>query len=434
MEQALLLTSVHILDPRSPWHNRVTDVLLMNGSIAAMGDDAESSLPEQGSRLDGSGSVLSPGWVDLQVHFREPGEETKEGMLRGLQAAAAGGMTAVGILPSTHPCVDHAGAVAGILASAERAHQAGIPTQALPLAHVSEGGRGQQISEMHDMHEAGAVGFTDDRALDRVGLLQRALTYSLVHGKAVMDVPLDHDLNAGGVMHEGAVSTAMGLTGSPTEAETIRIARDLDILRYAGGHLHFSVVTTAEGVELIRQAKHEGLQVTCATTAMHLAYHDEDLLGFVGTLRMMPPLRSAKDRTALRQGILDGTIDAITSDHRPEDLEHHDVEFMLSPDGVASLPSAFALSWKGMREICPDETEALLATLRAWTSGPSSILGLHPLPLDVGAPANLTWFDPHAIHQPHVHTRGMNLPPLPENTLGQVLGTFRDRRTWLAPR
>jgi dihydroorotase len=430
MEHAVLLKSTRVLDPQGPWHNQVVDVLLHAGQIA---DIAPTLDAPEATLLHAEGSCLSAGWVDGQAHFREPGEETKEGLSQGLKAASQGGFTAVAVLPSTHPCVDHAVAVRNLVATAERANHAGIPTQALPLACITEQAQGKQLAEMHDLSEAGAVAFTDDAPQDRVGVLQRALTYGKVHGKTIVDDPLDRDLNAGGLMHEGVVSTEMGLIGIPSEAETLRVARDLDVLKYAGGRLHLSILTTAAGVELVRQAKQAGLKVTCGTTALHLAYCDEDLRGFVGTLRVRSPFRSKADRDALRQGVLDGTVDVVISDHRPEDLEHHDVEFMLSPEGVASLPSAFALALSGLAEVSSVE-EATAALVRALTSGPRHVLSLENVQVEKGAPCNVTWFHPLQAHVPHNGSRGVNLPPLKDNLHGQVLGVFRESRNWIAGR
>ncbi|MEC8368229.1 MAG: dihydroorotase, partial [Bacteroidota bacterium] len=208
MEQAVLLTSVHVVDPQGPWHNQVVDVLLQGGHVADIG--LALKVPEA-LVLSAEGSIVSPGWIDGQAHFREPGLETKEVMNSGLDAASRGGFTHVAVLPSTSPCVDHASAVRNTLALGTQAQDNGIPAEALALGCLSEGGHGAQLAEMHDMSEAGAVAFTDDTPLDRVSLLQRALTYSKVHGKVVIDVPLDRDMNAGGLMHEGVYSTQMGL-------------------------------------------------------------------------------------------------------------------------------------------------------------------------------------------------------------------------------
>jgi len=428
MEQALLLKQIRVLDPSSPWHGQVVDILVDRGQIAEVAPklDAPSA-----NVLDGQGGVVSQGWVDGQVHFREPGEETKEGLAHGLSVAASAGMTQVALLPSTHPPVDHGMAVESLLAKGTKAQASGCPTAVLPMGCVTEQGQGQQLAEMSDMAHHGAVAFTDDAPMDRVGALQRALTYSRAHGKTVMDLPLESDLNHGGVMHEGLVSTEMGLLGIPVEAEVLRVSRDLEVLRHAGGQLHFSIVTAAQSLDLIRKAKAEGLSVTCGTTAGHLVYTDEDLRGFHGTLKVRAPFRAASDRKALRQGVLEGTVDMVVSDHRPEDLEHHDVEFVLSPNGMAGLSSAFALTLHGLAQETTQD-DAHDAAVRAWSSGPREVLGLAPAPIEAGSPANLTWHAPEASHQAQVPTKAANTPPLPEGLTCSVLGVFLGTNHWVA--
>lgn len=428
MEQPVLLKSVKVHDPQGPWHGQVVNVLLQQGRIEHI---APSLSVSEAIQAESQGSMISPGWVDAQAHFREPGEETKEGMEHGLRAATQGGYTAVAVLPSTTPPVDHASAVRNVLALARRAHATGIPAEAKPIACLSEQGQGKQLAEMHDMSEAGAVAFSDDGSIDRVSLLQRALTYSNAHGKVVVDLPLDRDMNPGGLMHEGVTSTEMGLTGIPAEAETMRVQRDLDLVKYTGGRLHLSVVTAAESVALIRNAKQSGLNVTCGTTAAHLAFCAENLAGFEGTLRVPAPFRSTQDREALRQGVLDGTIDVVVSDHRPEDLEHHDVEFMLSPEGMASLPSSFALALSGLLETASMEV-ALSALLEALTQSARRLLTLPESHIDVGSECDVTWFHPELPHAAHIGSKGVNLPPVREGLQGQVLGVFKANRFWLA--
>jgi dihydroorotase len=428
MEQALLLKQFRVLDPSSPWHDQVVDILVDQGRI----DEIAPSLQVPAAQvLESNGGVVSQGWVDGQVHFREPGEETKEGLAHGLKVAAAAGMTQVALLPSTHPPVDHAMAVESLLAKGSKAQASGCPTVVLPMGCVTEQGQGQQLSEMSDMAQHGAVAFTDDVPMDRVSALQRALTYSKAHGKTVMDLPLESDLNHGGVMHEGLVSTEMGLLGIPVEAEVLRVSRNLEVLRHAGGRLHFSIVTAAQSVDLIREAKAQGLAVTCGTTAGHLVYTEEDLRGFHGTLKVLAPFRTASDRRALRKSVLDGTIDMVVSDHRPEDMEHHDVEFVLSPNGMACLSSAFALTLHGLRQETT-QTEAHDAAVRAWSAGPREVLGLAPAPITVGGKADLTWHAPEASHHVEVPTKAANTPPLPEGLKCTVRGVIHGTKHWLA--
>ena len=246
-----------------------------------------------------------------------------------------------------------------------------------------------------------------------------------------MDLPLETDLNHGGVMHEGLVSTEMGLLGIPVEAEVLRVSRDLEVLRHAGGQLHFSIVTAAQSLDLIREAKAEGLSVTCGTTAGHLVYTDEDLRGFQGTLKVRAPFRAASDRKALRQGVLDGTIDMVVSDHRPEDLEHHDLEFVLSPNGMAGLSSAFALTLHGLGQDTA-HNKAHAAAVRAWSSGPREVLGLAHATIEAGSPADLTWYAPEAAHHVQVPTKAANTPPLPQGLKCAVRGVVHGTKHWVA--
>ena len=430
MEHIVLLKSVLVWDPRGPWHNQCVDILLKQGIVESVGASLEA--PEGCQILQHEGSMVSPGWIDGQVHFREPGEETKEGLHAGLQAASAGGFCHVAVLPSTTPPMDGAAAMQWVHAATQRANDSGVPAKALPMACMTERREGKQLTEMHDLQQAGAVAFTDDAPIDRPGLLQRALTYAQTHGLTVIDQPHDGDLNAGGVMHEGVASTSMGLTGSPAEAESIRVARDLDILRYTGGRLHLAVLSSRKGVELVREAKAEGLAVTCGTSAAHLMCCDEDLQGFNGLLRNTPPYRSKDDQIALVNGVMDGTIDVVVSDHRPENLESHDVEFMLSPDGMASLPSAFALAWTGLTNAVEGQDKALTALMHALTTRPARQFGIQLPTLQEGEPVCMTWFHPNAPHQPGEGTRGANLFEDSTKLRGSVLGVFHGARSSVA--
>ena len=224
----------------------------------------------------------------------------------------------------------------------------------------------------------------------------------------VMTCPLELGLNAHPQMHEGATSTHMGVVGNPHVSETMRIKRDLDVLRYTGGKLHFTCISTAESVELIRAAKVEGLQVSCATSAHHLFFVDEDLSAFDGTIKTLPPFREHADRESLCAGVLDGTIDAIISDHRPEDLEHHDVEFMLATHGMVGIETVYPVAKAALAHA--EDATAEAAIVRALTTGPRSVLGWDTPHIEVGAKADLTWFHPSHAAAQHRVTKGANRP------------------------
>ena len=414
MEEKLLIRAARVIDPAGPHHNECVDVRIEGGIIVEVG----ANLTENGEAIwSAEGACLSPGWVDAQAHFRDPGEEVKEGLEAGAAAGQTGGFTDVAVLPSTSPVLDHKAELHYLLRRAE-----GQPVDLHPIGALSAGLKGQALAELHDLREAGAVGFAEDGPVDHPELLRRALEYAADLGVAVWSLPLETQLNPDAVMHEGETSTQLGLMGSPSIAETMRLHRDLEIARYTEGRLHISLVTTAEGVAMVRAAKAEGLHVTCATSAHHLLFCDTHLNGFNGTLRNRSPFRGEADRAALREGVIDGTIDAVVSDHRPEDLEHHDVEFMLAPEGIAGIETAFAAARTALG------SEHLDALIGAMTHGPRRVLGLAPVHVAVGAEARLTWFQPEAPFAGSRVSRGVNVPDyagLGTELKGRALGTVR---------
>lgn len=384
-----LIKGVIITDPQSPHHGTVRDVLIQEGKIVRIDPhiDAEPSM-----RIwDEPGSALSVGWMDLQADFADPGQEQKEGLESGSRAAQVGGFTHVVLNTGQAPSPDHKSAIAYL-----RARAAALDTVLLPMGSLSQRHEGNQLAELLDLANAGAVAFSDDGPVNRTELLRRALEYTEALAQPVITCPLDFGLNAHPQMHEGITSTLMGVVGNPHISETMRIKRDLDILRYSGGKLHFSCISTAESVALVREAKAEGLHVTCATSAHHLFFIDEDLERFDGTLKVIPPFRLNADREALCAGVLDGTIDAIISDHRPEDLEHHDVEFALSPFGMSAIESVFPVAISAIGSSGQD------AIIRALTLGPRNALGMEMPRIEVGQEADLTWFHPS---KPWVHQK-----------------------------
>lgn len=378
-----IIKGVTIIDPNGPHDGSTQDVHIRNGMIV----DIQDSIPAapDATEWNEPGAHLSIGWMDLQADFGDPGFEQKEGLENGLRAARAGGFTHVVLNVNQHPIPDTKSNIAYLVA-----RSAGLDAHLLPMGTVSKKGDGMQLSEMRDLAEAGAVAFSDDAPISGVEMLRRALEYAQGLPHPIVTCPLELGLNAHPQMHEGITSTHMGVVGNPTASETMRIKRDLDVLRYAGGKLHFSCISSAESVELIRAAKKEGLAVTCATSAHHLFFVDEDLSSFDGTLKTLPPFRAHADRVALCQGILDGTIDALISDHRPEDLEHHDVEFILASNGMAGIESVFPVALAGLA----DTPGADSAIIRALTAGPRAVLGLDVPHIEVGAAANLTWYHP----------------------------------------
>lgn len=416
MEKNVLIQSVLVIDPNGPHDGQTVDVRVTGGTITEVGKDL---IPEGEALWSVPGACLSPGWVDAQAHFRDPGEEVKEGLEHGALAAQNGGFTDVAILPSTHPVLDHKAEVHYLL---RRAESVGVAIH--PIGALSAGLAGKSLAELHDLRTAGACGFYDDGPVHHPELLRRALEYASDLGVAVWSLPLEERMNPGSIMHEGETSTQLGVAGAPAAVETMRLFRDLEIARYTEGRLHIPLVTTAASVDMIRKAKAEGVHVTCATSAHHLLFLDEHLNGFNGTLRARMPFRSAGDREALRRGVLDGTIDALVSDHRPEDLEHAEVEFMLSPEGLSGIETVFAAACTAL-----GSEDALAAIVRALTAGPRSVLGLDPVHVKAGASARLTWFDPKQSASGPSISRGVNVPDyagiLGTSLQGSALGVIR---------
>ena len=412
-----IIKSVTIFDPKGPHDGTTQDVHVRDGVIVNIQDAIPPS--PAATEWDEPGAYLSIGWMDLQADFADPGYEQKEGLTNGLRAARSGGFTHVVLNVNQDPVPDTKSNIAYLIA-----RSTGLDAHLLPMGTVSKGRDGKQLSEMRDLAQAGAVAFSDDAPLNSVEMLRRALEYSHGLPHPIVTCPLEMGLNANPQMHEGITSTHMGVVGNPTASETMRIKRDLDILRYTGGKLHFSCISSAESVQLIREAKSEGLSVTCATSAHHLFFVDADLSTFDGTLKTLPPFRGPEDRKALCSGLLDETIDALVSDHRPEDLEHHDVEFMLASTGMAGIESVFPVALAGLA----DAPNALGATVRALTVGPRSILGLDTPHIEVGAAANLTWYHPTKSGEVPLVSAGENRPNYDGRSTsfakkGVVLGT-----------
>ncbi|MBV6405187.1 MAG: dihydroorotase [Flavobacteriales bacterium] len=419
-----LLRQVHIVDPGGPAHGQEADLLLQDGRIArigqrlARGDAREVRLP---------GLHVSPGWTDTRAHFREPGEEPKEGLRNGLDAAAAGGFTAVAVLPSTRPAIDDASRVEHLLRRAD-----GHVVRLLPLGGLTKGLQGQQLAELYDMHRAGAVAFTDDQEpLRNPRVLLLALQYVTVFGGTVIAFAQDPDLLGQGQMHEGPLSARLGMRGIAPLAEQVRLARDLALLEYTGSRLHVATVSTAEGVDLVRAAKARGLALTASVAAHHLLLDDGCLRGFDTVYKVMPPLRDATTIEVLRNGVKDGTIDTICSDHRPEDIEHKKLEFGQAAFGMGGLETAFAVANTALKGHM-----SLRRIVERFTHGPRKALGLPPLHLVEGGEADLTLFDPEmswVYDRPTAVSRADNSPFFGQQLTGRPLGIVRAGRHHWSP-
>jgi dihydroorotase len=380
----LLLQNVRLLDPASgrdePGH-----LLVVDGRIAAMGDLLE--VPEDAELIDGGGACLCPGLVDMRVQFGEPGSEHKERLASGIGAAAAGGVTSVAVLPNTQPVIDDPAMLEFV---ARRARQL-KSVKVYPYAALTRGLEGQQLVELALLKEAGAVAFTDaDRALADARVMLRALAYATAQDLLVVQHPEEPRLAEGGVMNDGAIATRLGLKGISAMAEVMMIERDLRLVEATGARYHVAHISTAAAIEAVRRAKERGLRVTAETTPHHLALNELEVEGYRTFAKVSPPLRSEADRAAVVQGLVDGTIDVIASDHCPQDQDSKRLPFAHAEFGVVGvetmLPVAMRLVHEGQL--------TLLELLRKLTVNPARLLGLEAGKLAAGAPADLILFDP----------------------------------------
>lgn len=417
----VLVRSACIYSPGSPFHGETKDVLIKDGKISTI-TAAGSSSPDGAEIIEGEQLCLSPGWFDLHVNFGEPGFEQREELRSGSRAAAQGGFTGVLVMPSTKPAIDTKSAVEFV-----RKRTEGELVDVLPAGCITVGRDGKDLAEMYDMYLSGAPAFTDDQhALRNAGVLLRALHYVKDFGAKLMVFCEDKDLVNNGQMNEGPTSTVLGLKGMPALAESVMVARDLQLLEYSGGALHFSTVSTAESVALIRAARKKGLSVTADVAAYSLALTDESLTSFDTNLKVKPPLRSAQDREALIAGLQDGTLDAITTDHRPLDVEAKEKEFDLADFGMIGLETGFAIVNTALKDrLRAEKLVELLAV------NPRKILGLSVPVIQEGAPANLTVFSTsHAweVTKQSLKSKSTNSPFIGRTLIGKPVAVFNNNR------
>lgn len=344
----ILLRQARIIDPKSKFHQKTCDIRVENGQITAIATSLDLGGAEQ--EIKAEGLTVSPGWLDMRARFGEPGFEYKEDLRSGAQAAAAGGFTAVAILPDTYPVAQSKADIEYITNKSKA-----LAVEVMPYGALTQNLDGEEITEMYDMQNSGAVGFSNAGNSVKSGTMQRALLYAKGIDGLVQVLPQEASLVRGGQMHEGYFSTLLGLKGIPAHAESIAIHRDLELLRYTGGKLHFNLVSTAEGLELIRQAKRAGLAVSCDVAAYQLLLDDSIMEEYDTRYKVFPPLRDKTHVEAMKAAVLDGTIDAVVSNHHPEDPEHKDVEFDFAAFGMSAMQQTFNILLEAMGDSLSDE-------------------------------------------------------------------------------
>ena len=414
---ALILRGGRVIDPRNGVDG-VRDVWLEAGRVKAVAEriDAPNGTPE----LDVRGQWVVPGLVDLHTHLREPGEEGKETILTGSRAAVAGGFCAVAAMPNTRMVNDSAAVTELVKARAREANLCRV----FPVGAITKGLKGEELADMGELKAAGCVAVTDDgRPVMSAGLMRRALQYAQVLDLPVMVHEEDLTLSAGGVMTDGARATRLGLGPIPPSAEVAMVARDLVLLREVGGHLHFAHLSCEESVRLVREAKRQGLHVTAEATPHHFTLTDVAVEGYDTHAKMNPPLRHERDVHAVREGLADGTIDAIATDHAPHGVLDKQVTFDLATNGILGLESALPLTLALVRASVLDARRAV----ELLSAAPARTFGLPGGHLGVGAPGDVTLIDPArewTFDAARSYSKSRNTPFHGWKMVGQVTRTI----------
>jgi dihydroorotase len=413
----IVVRSARVVDPVEGV-DAVLDVRVDQGVIAALGQDLDTNSHRV---IDGEGLVLAPAFVDPHVHLRTPGREDEETIASGTAAAAAGGYCAILAMPNTDPVVDSAATLGSLIEAART--EAEIPVGF--LAAITKGQSGAELTEMGELAAAGAVGFSDDGVpVAAPGLMRRALQYGAVTGKRIALHCEERTLSRDGQMHEGEVSAELGFTGYPSVAESLMVERDLALAAYERQPLHLLHLSAWESVQALRRARGNGVQATAEVTPHHLCLTDEAIRSLDPNLKMNPPLRSASDRTALIEGLKDGTIVAIATDHAPHARHEKDVPFEAAPFGVTGLETAFAALYTQLVEpgIVPLEV-----VLERMSAGPARAYGLDEPRIAVGSTANLVLLDLNASYRvtdEMFRSRSVNSWLLGETVKGKVRATI----------
>lgn len=373
-----IIRSAKIIDSKSPYHKKTVDILIADGCISKI--DSTLSNPENYNEIKRDNLHVSVGWFDSSVSLGEPGYEDRETIKNGLEVAAKSGFSGIALQPNSYPIIDNQSQVLFVKSKAQEA-----ATELFPIGALTKDSEGKDMAELYDMKNAGAIAFGDyNRSLSNANLLKIALQYTQDFDGLVIAFAQDDKIKGNGVANEGIVSTRLGLKGIPNLAEEIEVARNLFLLEYTGGKLHIPTISTAKSVTLIQEAKAKGLQVSCSVAVHHLVLNDEKLEEFDTRYKVTPPLRSEADRLALIEGVKNGIIDTITSDHNPIDIEHKKMDFDTAKNGTIGLESAFG----ALLTILPVET-----VVEKLTSG-RALFGLKTPSITEGTPSNLCLFNP----------------------------------------
>ncbi|NBP23468.1 MAG: dihydroorotase [Proteobacteria bacterium] len=380
----ICLRGGRVIDPASRI-DRIADLWIKGDRI--LGLDEAGQQPDES--IDCTGKIVCPGLIDMHVHLREPGREEDETIATGVASAIAGGVTSVACMPNTEPALDSQSAAEFVIQQARRANLANV----FPIGAITKGRQGGELSEMGGLVQGGAVAFTDDGTpVTSSEVMRRAMEYARGLGKAILSHSEDLELTKGGVMHEGAVSVRLGLKGMPSAAEEIMVYREIALAEITGAHVHILHVSTAGSVELIRQGKRKGIRVTGEACPHHVTLTDECLASFDANYKMAPPLRTSADIGALIEGLKDGTLEVLATDHAPHAVEKKTREFDQAPNGIIGLETFLPISVKALIEPGHLDWPTMIGMM---TIAPARVLGINRGTLGKGSTADVTVIDPH---------------------------------------
>jgi dihydroorotase len=417
----ILVRNAFIVDPHSSHHNSVKDIFIKEGIIKEIGKELSVKAD---TVIEQDNIIVSPGWIDMFAHFNDPGIEQKETLATGANAAAAGGFTGVCVIPNTNPSIDTKAQVEYIVQSAKD-----LPVTIYPLGAVTKKTEGKELAEMYDMRNSGAVAFSDGTSpLQSSGMMLKALQYIKAFEGTIIQVPSDNSITAHGLMNESITSTQLGLPGIPAIAEELQVKRDIDLVRYTGSSIHFTGISTANSLELVKSAKAEGLNITCSVTPYHLVFSEEDLADYDTNLKVSPPLRSKNDVEALRQAVLKGDVDCIASHHFPQHWDNKVCEFEYAKDGMIGLESAFSLINTSIPQLTNERIVEMLST------NPATILQLDRSSIEINSPAQLTIFNRklnYTFSEADIHSRSSNTPVTGMALSGKVIGIINKGKVFL---
>jgi dihydroorotase len=415
----VLIKRATLVSPSSPFHGTSQDILIENGIISEIGNDLKSNADKT---IEIDGLHISPGWMDCFANFCDPGQEFKETLESGANAAAAGGFTQVMLIPNTNPVVYNKSQVEYLVQKSKE-----LPVQIFPVGTITKNAEGKELSEMYDMYNTGAIAFSDGvNPVQSSGILQKALEYILAIDATIIQLPDDKSIGSSGLMNEGKISTQLGLAGKPSISEELMIARDIELVRYTNSKIHFTGVSTAKSLELIAAAKKEKLSVTCSVTPYHLFFCEDDLLTYDTNLKVNPPLRTKKDRNALRNGIKNSIIDFIASHHQPQDWDNKVCEFEYAKNGMEGLESVF-----GAAGVCGVSTEQFV---KMQTENIRSIFKIEETLIDKGKKANITLFSPdveYVFEEKDILSKSKNNAFVGKKLKGRIIGIINGDKLFL---